>query len=198
VIEGSENGVLLSAAKNVTVAGVTVGGDHERHHPFACRAGSHDNLFEDFAITGKGRVRHGINTEWLSSGNVWRRGRMTRGTFDSHRALSFDSIRTDIDLTNDEGSQPGGADPAGPYLGKRVVHWNVRIAGSDRADPGAYVNQPACLPMGALVGIQGAPLSTAAAPTLGPGRKGCLVASPGERPEPPDLFEAELRLRLGR
>jgi hypothetical protein len=195
-IAGAENGVVLAAAKNVTVSEVDVTGSHLRHHPFACRVATHDSLFEKFRVVGSGRVRHGINTEWLSSGNVWHQGSLSRGTFDSHRGLSFDSIRTDIDLRNDEGSAPGGADEAGPYLGKRVVHWNVRIHDSDRGDPGAYVNQPACLPLGALVGVSGAPVSSAAAPGDGPGLKGCLVVDNGKTPQPSDLFQAELVLRL--
>lgn len=192
----AENGVILAAAKNVTVSGVRLLGPAEQHHSLACRVSSHDCLFEDFVVDGPQRVRHGINTEWLSSGNVWRRGRLARGTFDSHRGLSFDSLRTDIELSNDEGSSPGGAPPAGPFLGKRMVHWNVRIVGSDREDPGAYVNQPNALPLGALVGVQGAPLSRARVAGVVAGRKDCLVLDDGRRPDPPDLYAAELALRL--
>jgi hypothetical protein len=194
----AENGVIVAASKNVTVRGVRVTGSAESHHPFACRVSTHEALFEDFVIDGPARVRHGINTEWLSGGNVWRRGRMERGTFDSHRGLSFDSLRTDIELRNDEGSSPGGAPKAGPYLGRRVVHWNVRVRASDRDDPGAFVNQCNLLPRGALVGVQGAPTGHGRPASMLPGRKGCRVASPGERPEPADLYAAQLALRLGR
>ncbi len=195
-IESCENGVNLASAKNVTVRGAKMTGPEQQHHSFACRVNSHDNLFEDFAIAGPNRVKHGINTEWLSSGNVWHKGKMARGTFDSHRALSFDSIRTDITVANDNACNPGGGGPAGPYLGKRVVHWNIRVEGSDRKDKGEFVNQPEALPMGALVGIQGAPQTAAPAPAMPKGDKGCVIADPGKAPEIPDLFEAQLKLRL--
>lgn len=194
----AENGVLVAAAKNVSVSGLRLFGSAELHHALACRVSSHDVLFEDFVVDGPRRVRHGINTEWLSSGNVWRRGRLERGTFDSHRGLSFDSLRSDVELRNDEGSYPGGAPRAGPYLGRRMVHWNVRVRGSDRDDPGAFVNQCNLLPMGALVGVRGAPVGRGRPAGMLPGRKGCRIASPGERPEPPELYAAQLRLRLSR
>jgi hypothetical protein len=151
-------------------------------------------LFENFVVDGPHRVKHGINTEWLSSGNVWRKGRMLKGTFDSHRGLSFDSIRTDITLANDADGA-GGANEAGPFLGKRVVHWNIRVENSPRPNPAEYVCQPDGHPFGALVGVQGVAATSAAAPGMPPGDKGCIVAETGQAPTPPDLFDAQLQLR---
>lgn len=193
-IRSTENGVNVASSKHITVTGVKFTGPEQHHHTLACRVSSHDCLFEDFVVEGPHRVKHGINTEWLSSGNVWRRARMLKGTFDSHRALSFDSIRTDITLANDADGA-GGANEAGPFLGKRVVHWNVRVENSPRPNPAEFVCQPEGHPMGALVGIQGvAPMATPP-PAMPRGDKGCLQLDFGKVPTPPDLFEAQLKLR---
>ncbi len=92
---------------------------------------------------------------------------------------------------------PGGADEAGPFLGAHVVHWNIVIQDSPRKDPGEFVNMPEALPMGALVGVQGAPISTKEAPAMPKGDKGTVIADEGQVPTPPNLYEAELKLRLG-
>jgi hypothetical protein len=105
--------------------------------------------------------------------------------------MSFELLRTDIDIVNDGG--PGGADSAGPFLGARCVHWNVRVSGK-----GEFVNQPSAISMGALVGMQGAPIEAKEAWAMPPGDKGCVVADPGKVPEPADLYQAQLDLRLQR
>jgi hypothetical protein len=194
-IHSTENGVNLAACKNCTVTQVAFTGPEQHHHMTACRVNSHDNLFERIEAAGVSRIKHGLNTEWFSSGNVWHKIKMCKGTFDSHRALSFDSLRTDIDLANDDACNPGGATEAGPYMGKKMVHWNVRIVGTNR---GVFVNHPDCLPMGALVGMQGAPRCTELPPAMVPGDKGCLIVDEGKVPNPPDLYEAQLKLRLGK
>jgi hypothetical protein len=122
-----ENGLIHSAAKNTTITGLTIGGASTNHHATALRAGSHDNLIENFKIDSQ--PKHGINTEALSTGNVWRNGTMKHGTFDSHRAMSFELLRTNITINND--GKPGGGGQAGPFLGARCVHWNVRVTGSN-------------------------------------------------------------------
>lgn len=68
---------------------------------------------------------HGINVEGLSSYNVWSRGDMRMGTFDSHRGLPFANVRTDI--TVDNNGRHGGDASAGPLFGARFTHWNVRV-----------------------------------------------------------------------
>ena len=73
-----------------------------------------------------GSYLHGINVEALSSGNVWRRGVMHTGTFDSHRGLPFENLRTDIVLVNKD-AVPGGAFEAGPLFGARTVHWGINV-----------------------------------------------------------------------
>lgn len=194
-IEGAENPVIFTAAKNCTAEGLTIAGDPQNHHSVAIRVNSHDNLVQNFEISGMWRVKHGINIEWLSSGNVYSKGRMAKGTFDSHRALSFDLIRTEITLANDADG-PGGAGQAGPFVGARVAHWNVRVENSPRKEPGEFVIMPLTFPMGAFVGIQGAPVCYGVRDTV-KDEKGSILADEGRLPSIPNLYEAQLKLRLG-
>ena len=191
-VENVDNGLIHSAAKNTTVTGLKIAG-RDCHHATALRVGSHDNLITRFEIQAK--CFHGINTEYLSAGNVWSKGLMHHGTFDSHRAMSFEFLRTDIDVKANDG-RPGGAGGAGPLLGARVVHWNCRVGGGGK-EPGVWVNQPDCISMGALVGIQ-EPRWDKPSWAMVAGDKGCVIADPGKAPDPADLHEAQLKLRLGR
>lgn len=185
-IENIDNGLIHAAAKNTTVSGLDIsGGAH--HHATALRVGSHDNLIERFTIASQ--PMHGINTENLATGNVWRKGVMRAGTFDSHRAMSFDLVRTDIEINNQ--GKPGGAGSAGPFLGRRCVHWNIRITGG----PADFVNQPEQHSMGALVGVQG-PSKAGVDFAMPAGDKGTIVADAGRVPAKPDLYEAQLQWRL--
>jgi hypothetical protein len=52
--------------------------------------------------------------------------------------------------------------------------------------------------LGALVGIQGVPVNTSDAWAMVKGDKGCLIADEGKAPTPPDLYQAQLDLRLGK
>jgi len=121
----------MTAAKSCTLSGISAGG-RSLHHFVVCRVQSHDNLIEDFeledftipAVTGS--FLHGINLEGLSSGNVYRRGLMRTGTFDSHRWMPFENLRTSITITNKDGV-PGGSFNAGPYFGARTVHWGINV-----------------------------------------------------------------------
>jgi len=196
-IESAENPIILASAKNITADNINISGPGQNHHSIGIRVNSHDNLIQNFVVDGPKRVKHGINIEWLSSGNVYSKGRMMKGTFDSHRALSFDLIRTEITLANDADG-PGGAGQAGPFLGARVVHWNIDIKNSPRKDPGEFVNMPEALPMGLLVGIRGAGISAGPAPGMPKGEKGTIIADEGKIPTPPNLYEAQRKLRLGK
>ncbi|MEV6838572.1 glycosyl hydrolase family 28-related protein [Streptomyces sp. NPDC051133] len=125
-----DNGFGLVAASACTLRGTRVAG-RGSHHPYFCREGSHDNLIEDFTIEERtvpapaGTQLHGINVEGLSSHNVWSRGEMRMGTFDSHRGLPFANVRTDITVNND--GRHGGDASAGPLFGARFTHWNIRV-----------------------------------------------------------------------
>ena len=126
-----DNGFLMVAAKATTFRRTRVSG-RGSHHPYACREGSHDNLVEDFRIDQRtvlpapaGTQLHGINVEGLSSYNVWSRGEMAMGTFDTHRGLPFANVRTEITVTND--GTHGGDISAGPLYGARFTHWNITV-----------------------------------------------------------------------
>ncbi|MFI7403707.1 glycosyl hydrolase family 28-related protein [Streptomyces sp. NPDC049541] len=129
-VRNVDNGFGLVAASSCTLRRTRVGGRGE-HHPYYCREGSHDNLIEDFTIEQRtvpapeGTQLHGINVEGLSSYNVWSRGTMQMGTFDSHRGLPFADVRTDITLDNN--GRHGGDANAGPLYGARFTHWNIRV-----------------------------------------------------------------------
>ena len=148
----SDNGFLLVAAKCVTLSRTWVAG-RGQHHSYACREQSHDNLMVDFGI-GKftepptpGSAHHGTNVEGLSCGNVWSRGRMEAGTFDTHRGLPFGNVRTEVVILND-GAHGGSAD-AGPLYGARFAHWNVTVT-NERA---GCVRIDQVAPMSATVGV---------------------------------------------
>ncbi|MFF4901114.1 glycosyl hydrolase family 28-related protein [Streptomyces sp. NPDC001068] len=129
-VRNVDNGFGLVAASACTLRRTRVGGRGE-HHPYFCREGSHDNLIEDFTVEQRtvpapsDTQLHGINVEGLSSYNVWSRGEMRMGTFDSHRGLPFANVRTDITVDND--GRHGGDANAGPLFGARFTHWNVRV-----------------------------------------------------------------------
>ncbi|GGN25874.1 glycosyl hydrolase family 28-related protein [Streptomyces fuscichromogenes] len=129
-VRNVDNGFGLVAASACTLRRTRVGGRGE-HHPYFCREGSHDNLIEDFTVEERtvpapsDTQLHGINVEGLSSHNVWSRGEMQMGTFDSHRGLPFGNVRTDI--TVDNNGRHGGDANAGPLFGARFTHWNVRV-----------------------------------------------------------------------
>ncbi|MFD7615972.1 glycosyl hydrolase family 28-related protein [Streptomyces sp. NPDC059802] len=125
-----DNGFGLIAASACTLRRTKVAG-RGSHHPYYCREGSHDNLIEDFTIERRtvpapaGTQLHGINVEGLSSHNVWSRGVMEMGTFDSHRGMPFANVRTDITVNNN--GRHGGDASAGPLFGARFTHWNIRV-----------------------------------------------------------------------
>ncbi|MFD9006873.1 glycosyl hydrolase family 28-related protein [Streptomyces sp. NPDC059582] len=147
-----DNGFGLVAASACTLRRTRVAG-RGSHHPYFCREGSHDNLVEDFTIEERttpapGNTQlHGINVEGLSSYNVWSRGDMRMGTFDSHRGLPFADVRTDITVNNN--GRHGGDASAGPLFGARFTHWNIRVT-NGRA---GLVKIDTLAPYSATVGI---------------------------------------------
>lgn len=188
-----ENGPSLAQSKCVTFTRFTLKASApERmthHHGTICR-GSHDNFFGDFRI--ESRPDHGLNVEIFASGNVWTRGILEHGIFDTHRNLPFDNLHTDITLVRNDGFHGG---TGGPILGARSVEWNIRVP-SGRDYLVGWANSH---PNGAIVGLQGArpvwngqPKST---PT-GEGVSGCRIESQDTVPVPANLHEAQLNLRL--
>ncbi|MGW7092568.1 glycosyl hydrolase family 28-related protein [Streptomyces sp. NPDC054874] len=147
-----DNGFGLISASACTLRRTKVEG-RGSHHPYYCREGSHDNLIEDFAVVARttpappGTQLHGINVEGLSSYNVWSRGRMEMGTFDSHRGMPFACVRTDITVNNN--GVHGGDASAGPLFGARFTHWNIRVV-NERA---GLMRIDGLAPYSATVGI---------------------------------------------
>ncbi|HEV2782298.1 MAG TPA: glycosyl hydrolase family 28-related protein [Actinophytocola sp.] len=189
----SDNGFGLTTAKGITITEVRVGG-RARHHSFICRVQSHDMLVDRFEIlpattpVSAGAAYHGINTEGFTSGNVWSNGVM-QGTFDSHKALPFDSVRTAIRVDNTGGT--GGAGDAGPRWGARFCHWNIDVTnGRSHA-----IRLEEHAPMSAMVGVLGTTGPTDHARDLS-GPLGSVVESPEEDVLPTNLYESQLRVRL--
>jgi len=195
-VQNCDLGFGFTSAKSITLHRVAVGG-RAAHHSFACRMQSHDNLVDDFVIepftvpVPSGAVHHGLNLEGLSSGNVWRRGRMAEGTFDTHRALPFENARTNITLVNN--GRVGGSGASGPLFGARIAHWNVRItSGSPYAVTIADV-----APRSVTVGVQGTDGTDSELPPDFTGDLENVLADHGSRPRVTDLYAAQRdRLRL--
>jgi hypothetical protein len=189
----ADNGFGSTTTKGVTMTGVRVGG-RARHHTFICRVQTHDLLVDHFEIPAAttplapGAAHHGINTEGFSSGNVWSNGVM-EGTFDSHRALPFESVRTAITVTNN--GTTGGAGDAGPRWGARFCHWNIDVLGG--RNHGVRLAEHA--PYSAAVGVRGT-----TGPTDHPkdftGELSSVVDALDEAVLPVNLYEAQLRHRL--
>jgi hypothetical protein len=191
VVHG-DNGFGLTSSKNITLTDVRVRGK-ARHHSFICRVQSHDMLIDRFEIpqattpVTPGAAYHGINTEGLSSGNVWSNGVMD-GTFDSHRALPFDSVRTAISINNT--GSTGGAGDAGPRWGARICHWNVEV--TNGRSHAIRLEQHA--PTSAMVGIRGTTSVTDHARDFS-GPLDSIVDSLDTGVAPANLYEAQLRAR---
>ncbi|MEU1620661.1 glycosyl hydrolase family 28-related protein [Streptomyces sp. NPDC005722] len=197
-VVNADNGFLLVATKSVTLRRTRVSG-RGGHHPYACREGAHDNLVEDFVIDPRtapapaGTQLHGINVEGLSSHNVWSRGRMATGTFDTHRGLPFANVRTGITVDND-GSHGGDAS-AGPLYGARFAHWNVTVtngrAGCVKIDDVA--------PCSATVGIsEVTAFGQIDVPDFTGPLNSRLVSYGNPAVTPPNLYEAQRALRTTR
>ncbi len=189
-----DSGPNLSCAKNVTLSNSTLKASGpetmEHHHGTICRSSSLDSLFSDFRIESK--PWHGMNVESYSSGNVWTRGVMKHGTFDSHRRIPYEGIRSDVTLVANDGTHGG---TGGPLMGARFVNWNVRTLGG----PNYIVGWGNATPSGAIVGLQGSNVIWDAQAEQTPTGKisGCRVESQEQVPNPPNLYEAQLQLRLG-
>lgn len=192
VVHG-DNGFGLTSSKGITLTGVRVSGK-ARHHSFICRVQTQDMLVDRFEIPAAstpvtpGAVYHGINTEGLSAGNVWSNGIMD-GTFDSHKALPFDSVRTAIRVANT--GSTGGAGDAGPRWGARICHWNIDVT-NGRAHA---IRLEEHAPASAMVAIRGTTAITDH-PKDFPGPLNSVVAALDATVLPPNLYEAQLRARL--
>ncbi|NDK30741.1 glycosyl hydrolase family 28-related protein [Nesterenkonia haasae] len=189
----ADNGFGFTSAKGITLHQVAVSG-RARHHSFICREQSHDCLVHEFSIAAATTalaaqaLTHGLNVEGYSSGNVWSEGEM-EGTFDSHRRVPFENVRTCIRLTN-TGSL-GGAKKAGPHWGARFVHWNVEVT-NKRA---FAVRLEHHAPYSAMVGVTG-PSKPHPKPSEFSGDLHSILADVGTTVSPRNLYLAQLKHRL--
>ena len=189
LVKDVDNGIGTTASKRITVDRFTVTG-RAAHHATFCRISSHDILWTRFRIECNS-VHHGLNVEGLSSGNVWSAGTMSHGTLDSHRALPFENIRTDLRINND-GSY-GGGNTAGPLFGARFAHWNIEVT-NNRPH---MVNVPNMIPRGAIVAVRGAPVEPKPSPDF-TGDLATLSVPTSDPLNIPDLHLAQLTARLGK
>ena len=188
-----DSGFLVSAVKNVTFTDFrldyTTANRRAHHHGTVARASTHDCLWENFSIATM--PRHGIHIESFSAGNVWSKGVMDFGTFDSHKALPYECLRTEITLNNS--GTAGGADDAGPRMGARFAHWNVTTT----TNRNHMIGEADLMPRGAVVGVRGCVINGTVHPTYG--NSACVVdlsGLAGEAPIPANLYEAQRNLRL--
>jgi hypothetical protein len=188
-----DNGLLISAGKNITLTDFrldfTAPNRRAQHHGTVARASTHDCLWENFVIATE--PRHGIHIESFSAGNVWSKGALNFGTFDSHKALPYECLRTEI-VVNNTGTAGGGSDD-GPRMGARFAHWNIAVA----ANRNHMIGEAGIMPKGAVVGVRGCAINSTVSPDYGESM--CVVDSSGlagEVPNPANLYEAQKNLRL--
>jgi len=188
-----DNGFLVSAVKNLTFTDIrldfTAANRRAHHHGTVTRASTHDCLWEDFHIATE--PRHGIEVESFSAGNVWSHGTMDFGTFDSHKALPYECIRTEITVNNT--GTAGGSSDAGPRMGARFVHWNVTVT----TNRNHMIGEADIMPKGAVVGVRGCAMNNPVHPTYGDSLcQVSLSGLTGAPPNPANLYEAQTNLRL--
>jgi hypothetical protein len=187
VLKDCENALGTECSKCITATGIKVMG-RQTHLSFWCRKLSHDCLFTDFRLDAPST--HGINMEGLSSGNVWSSGLIAHGTFDSHRWMPFQNVRTNLIICND-GAHGGDPKTAGPLFGAHCAHWNIRVTNGN----GEMIFAPYQMPLGAIVGVAGCgPTDTTEIDF--PGDLQALIESPGRSVTPVNLHKAQLAQRL--
>jgi hypothetical protein len=189
-----DSGFLVSAAKNITFTDIELDfsapNRRAHHHGTVARAGTHDCLWERFHIASE--PRHGIEVESFSAGNVWSKGVMDFGTFDSHKMLPYECLRTEITIHNT--GTAGGSSDGGPRMGARFAHWNVLVT----TNRNHMIGEADLMPRGAIVGVRGCGINDPVHPVFGDSR--CVVdlsGLSGEAPRPSNLYEAQRALRLG-
>jgi hypothetical protein len=220
VINPEGQAIALNAVKNVTVEHTTIDTDGSTgvdtstfHHAYEV-GDAYDCLIDDFTIAEGAKPLHGIHVNAHASGNVWSRGTMMHGTFDSHRALPFENVHTQITMFND--GLHGGTRSDGPMLGARFVTWNVTVTGPEpkaSCDGLANYTSPCGaqymvanagdMPFGAIVGVTLPTGASIDSPFLH-APDGSQTSTPSECliedskvASPPNLYEAQRACRIG-
>ena len=182
----ADNGVIVSGCRFCTVqrgrfrearrTGLT------GHHALWATGGSQDCLFEEFRMETK--YVHDLTVEGLANGNVFRRGTGVSVNFDHHRNAPYENLFTDIDVGDPSRVwTSSGRGDRGPHAGARETFWNIRAAS------GRFPKVPGDWPQIIVVGMAGTARDTT------PDRQ---WVEPVNGPlQPPDLYEAQRRRRLG-
>ena len=153
---------------------------HTGHHAMWVR-GTQDCLFSDFRLETE--YDHDLTVEGLCTGTVFMRGKGVALNFDHHRNIPWDNLFTDLDAGNARRLwQSSGMKERGPHSGIGETFWNVRWTqgGPPPAPP---------FPRANAVGMKGMAEQT--------GASGDVWVEPVDPIEPPNLYEAQLRKRLG-
>ncbi len=185
--------VIVNGGKHITIRDVDVGADSDAlramHHAFFI-ANSFDALVQDFVVDAI--PRHGLYFGGLTMGSVYSRGVAAGGTFDYHKILPYANAMTEVSIANT--GRAGGDTDSGPPMGARHVHWNVDTLGTG----GRMIAQPDIMPRGALIGVRCTP--TGQTENAFAGESEAIVEDSGrlgQAPNPPNLHDAQLALRLG-
>ena len=193
IIDPGGLAVFMNYCKNVTVNGVVVEAsspEMTRHHHALGFANSADCVYQNFDITS--RPNHGVYVGNFCVNNVYSNGTLAGGTFDYHKLLPYANVYTQVSIVND--GDTGGAGSSGPAMGARHTHWNIDLNRSSSR----WTAQPDVMPMGALVGVQCAVAGGSINPENGASQALVEdVAIDAMVPNPANLYEAQLALRLG-
>jgi hypothetical protein len=193
IIDAGGLAVFMNYGKNITVNDVTVDYSsperRDHHHAFGF-ANSADSVYKNFEI--RTRPLHGIYMGNFSVNNVFSNGVMAGGTFDYHKLLPYANVYTQIDIVNSGDS--GGGSTSGPQMGARHVHWNINL----NRTSSRLVAQPDIMPKGALVGVRcGTPAQPLNDENGDPEALVETSALGAAEPNPANLYEAQVALRLG-
>jgi hypothetical protein len=150
------------------------------HHALWATGGTQDCLFTDFRMETK--YVHDLTVEGLACGNVFRRGAAVSMNFDHHRNAPYENLFTNLDVGDPRRVwASSGRGDRGPHTGARETFWNIRAA------KGKIPKRPDW-PLINIVGMAG--YKPESSPT-GPWVEPAVV-------QPPDLYEAQIKKRLGR
>ncbi|NQU26064.1 MAG: hypothetical protein HQ567_32665 [Candidatus Nealsonbacteria bacterium] len=188
-IRHADSGLFIGGA-NTTVTGVTWTSGRARdggrnatgHHGITL--GGTDQLLSDFDFRTK--FIHDVTMSRGSAGNVVRGGRGEDLTFDHHKYANHANLFTDVDAgVGTNIFRSGGGAKLGRHCGAWTTWWNIRT------------DRPVAFPAGwatdtiNLVGVR------ADTPTVTDADGRWFEVIPPERLRPSDLYEAQLKRRLG-
>jgi hypothetical protein len=185
VVDG-DLGVKLDACRGCTVSGVVVRAVKRKepsgHHALWASAHSQDCLFKDFDI--ETRFVHDLSVEGFANGCVFEKGRGEALNLDHHRNGPYGNLFTEL-KTGDVSRlwESSGRGDRGPHTAGWETVWGIQW------EKGKLPKVPDW-PLLNVAGVRGyeARRPSDNTPWVEPG---------GERLEPGNLYEAQLRKRVG-